>query len=306
MLSIIIPAYNEGENINTAADTIGGILGDIEHEIIFSDDGSRDDTWEIIAAKAAACPNVRGISFSRNFGKEAAIFAGLEAARGDCAVVIDCDLQHPPELIPQMYELWQQGNQVVEARKSNRGRESVVYKLFAKSFYKLMKSSSGLNLDGASDYKLMDRKVIDALGRMEERLTFFRALSAWVGFKTAVIPFEVQPRTHGTTKWSFRKLFKFALSSVTGFTNFPMHLMTVSGVLFLLGAVALGVYTLVEFFTGHPPEGFTTMILLLLVIGSLLMFGLGIIGYYLSKIYEEIKFRPRYIVREETTTADSG
>ena len=308
MLSIVIPAYNEGENINIASDTISGILqkADIPFEIVFSNDGSADNTWEIIKKRAAADPRIRGVSFSRNFGKEAAIFAGLEHANGDCAVVIDCDLQHPPELIPEMYRLWCSGYEVVEARKTSRGKEGLVYKTFAKTFYKLMKSSSGINLDGASDYKLLDRKAIDALNEMPERLTFFRALSAWVGFKTTTIGFEVQPRVHGTTKWNFGKLFKFAISSVTGFTSFPMHLMTVIGSLFMLLAVGLGVHTLVRFFNGTAVEGFTTVILLLLIIGSLLMLGLGILGYYLSKIYEEIKFRPRYIVGEttEVTTAD--
>jgi len=332
MLSVIIPAYNEGENINIAADTISAILQSkkIEHEIIFSDDGSADNTWELICARAAADSRVRGVRFSRNFGKEAAIFAGLEKASAlnrrvatpsscsedeqamsgktgcACAVVIDCDLQHPPELILKMYELWEQGYEVVEARKSNRGKESLIYKMFAKSFYRLMKSSSGLNLDGASDYKLLDRRVIDALNSMQERLTFFRALSAWVGFKTTQVPFEVQPRKHGKTKWSFSKLFRFALSSVTGFTNFPMHLMTAFGVVFLILAVGIGVNTLVQFFTGTAAEGFSTVILLLLIIGSLLMFGLGIIGYYLSKIYEEIKFRPRYIINESVGDTENN
>ena len=301
MLSVVIPAYNEGENINTAFDTISKILESkgIEFEIVFSDDGSKDNTWEIIKKRAEKDSRMRGVRFSRNFGKEAAIFAGLEKAKGDCAVVIDCDLQHPPELILEMYELWSQGYEVVEARKASRGRESLLYKMFAKTFYKLMKSSSGINLDGASDYKLLDRKVIDALNGMRERLTFFRALSAWVGFKTARVEFKVQPRVHGTTKWSFGKLFKFAISSITGFTSVPMHLMTATGLIFLILSAALGVHTIVNFFMGKSAEGFSTVILLLLIIGSLLMLGLGIIGYYLSKIYEEIKFRPRYIVNEE-------
>jgi dolichol-phosphate mannosyltransferase len=304
MLSVIIPAYNEGVNITTAADTISGILSDIEHEIIFSDDGSKDNTWEIIAERAEKDPRIRGLRFSRNFGKEAAIFAGLEHARGECAVVIDCDLQHPPELILDMYERWKQGYEVVEARKASRGKESLIYKMFAKTFYRIMKSASGLNLDGASDFKLLDRKVIDALNGMKERLTFFRALSAWVGFKTTVIEFSVRPRAHGSTKWSFSKLFKFALSSVTGFTNFPMHLMTVAGLLFLVLSAVLGAQTLFKFFAGRAEAGFSTVILLLLIIGALLMFGLGIIGYYLSKIYEEIKFRPRYIINEEAGCKD--
>ncbi|MCL2035902.1 MAG: glycosyltransferase family 2 protein [Oscillospiraceae bacterium] len=311
MLSVVIPAYNEGENINIASDTISRIFesAGIEFELVFSDDGSRDNTWEFISKRAAADSRIRGLRFSRNFGKEAAIFAGLEKAQGDCVVVIDCDLQHPPELMVEMYERWKNGAEVVEARKSSRGRESPIYKTFAKTFYKLMKSSSGLNLDGASDYKLMDRKVIDAINGMKERLTFFRALSAWVGFKTEVVEFEVRPREHGTTKWSFRKLFKFALSSVTGFTSFPMHLMTVSGIIFAVLSLVMGVQTVLKFFGvfGEPAaEGFSTVILLLLIIGSLLMLGLGIIGYYLSKIYEEIKFRPRYIINEEISIKKEG
>ena len=306
MLAVVIPAYNEGENINIAADTISGILSGkgIEFEIIFADDGSADDTWEVITRRARDDVRIRGVRFSRNFGKEAAIFAGLQAATQcggcSCAVVIDCDLQHPPEVILEMHELWRQGYEVVEARKASRGKESLLYKLFAKTFYKLMKSSSGINLDGASDYKLLDRKVIDALNEMKERLTFFRALSAWVGFKTAVVEFKVQPRTHGTTKWSFSKLFKFAISNITGFTNLPMQFMTAMGIIFFITSLALGVHTLVKFFMGNAEAGFSTVILLLLTVGSLLMFGLGIIGYYLSKIYEEIKFRPRYIINETT------
>jgi len=314
MLSIIIPAYNEGENINTAADTISAILdkAEIPHEIIFANDGSADDTWDIIKAKAESCEHsrIKGVSFSRNFGKEAAIFAGLEAAlknsKSECAVVIDCDLQHPPELIVDMYRLWKNdGFEVVEARKASRGKESLMYKAFAKTFYRLMKSSSGINLDGASDYKLMDRKAVEAVDSMKERQTFFRALSAWVGFKTTSLEFHVQPHVHGTTKWSFRKLFKFAVSSITGFTNFPMHLMTMCGFLFMLLFAGLGIYTLIDFFMERALPGFTTLVLLMLIVGSVLMFGLGIIGYYLAKIYEEIKFRPRYIVNESTGDKES-
>ncbi|MCL2632935.1 MAG: glycosyltransferase family 2 protein [Oscillospiraceae bacterium] len=301
MLSVIIPSYNEGENIKIAAKVISEILenNSIEFEIVFTDDGSSDNTWETIEQAANTDNRIKGVKFSRNFGKEGAIFAGLAKAQGSCALVIDCDLQHPPELIPRMYDLWKQGYEVVDARKSGRGKEGIIYKTFAKTFYKLMKSSSGLNLDGASDFKLLDRKVVDALNAMPERLTFFRALSAWVGFKTAQVPFEVQPRVGGKTKWSFKKLFKFAISSVTGFTAFPMQLMTATGIIFFLFAVVMGIHTLVRFLGGHSAEGFTTVILLLLLIGSFIMLGLGIIGYYLSKIYEEIKFRPRYIIEKE-------
>lgn len=302
MLSIIIPAYNEQENIENTAKVIGGIMAEnrIEAEIIFVDDGSKDNTWQIIEELSRKNNCIRGLKFSRNFGKEGAIFAGLKACDGDCAVVIDCDLQHPPTVIPEMYSLWQQGYEVVEAVKSSRGKESLIYKMFAKSFYRIMKNSSNVNLDRASDFKLMDRKVIDALNEMPERLTFFRALSSWVGFKTAQVEFEVAPRNAGTTKWNFRKLMKFALNNITSFTNFPMQIITALGVIFFIFAVVMGIQTLIQFFSGNSLEGFTTAYMLILLSASFIMIGLGIIGYYMSKIYEEIKFRPRYIVSIDT------
>ena len=275
MLSVIIPSYNEHENIKRTASVIAGILREngIPYELIFVDDGSRDDTWREITAASEADPNVRGLGFSRNFGKEGAIFAGLKNAAGDCAVCIDCDLQHPPELIPEMYRLWQGGAEVVEAVKRSRGREGLLHKLFARSFYKMMKSSSGISLDGASDFKLMDRKVINALNELPERITFFRALSSWVGFTVERVEFDV-----------------------TSFTNVPIHLITWVGVIFFVMALVLGVQTLVKYFCGQAAEGFSTVILLILITGACILLGVGVIGYYLSKIYEEIKQRPRYII----------
>lgn len=306
MLSVIIPSFNEHENIRRTAGTIAAILRNenIDYELIFVDDGSHDETWEEITDASLFDPNVRGIGFSRNFGKEGAIFAGLKNAAGDCAVVIDCDLQHPPELIPQMYRLWQGGAEVVEAVKASRGREGLLHKLFAKSFYKLMKSSSGINLDGASDFKLMDRKVINALNELPERITFFRALSSWVGFTTERVEFDVQPRAAGKSKFSMKSLFRFAVNNITSFTNLPIHLITWVGVLFGVLALILGIQTLVKYFCGTAAEGFSTVILLILITGACVMVGIGVIGYYLSKIYEEIKQRPRYIISR--TTGKSG
>ena len=299
MLSVVIPAYNEQENIPVTAERMREILSPVtEYELIFVDDGSRDNTWNIIKELSEKDSTVKGLHFSRNFGKEGAIFAGLKAASGDCVAVIDCDLQHPPELLPKMLEAWKNGAEVGEAVKSSRGKEGIIYKLFAKGFYRTMKKSAGVDLDGASDYKLMGRKVVDALNDMPERLTFFRALSCWVGFKTEKIEFDVAPRNAGKTKWSFTKLFKYALSSITSFTNVPMQIITVSGILFFIFALVLGIQTIVNFCTGNAADGFSTVILLILIVGSILMLGIGIIGYYLSKIYEEIKCRPRYIVSE--------
>lgn len=299
MLSIIIPAYNEEENIENTASVISGIMEEssIDCEILFVDDGSKDRTWELIEALSRTNKSVRGLKFSRNFGKEGAVFAGLKRCKGDCAVVIDCDLQHPPALMAEMYSLWKQGYQVVEAVKASRGKEGFLYKLFAKSFYGLMKSSSGINMQGASDYKLMDRQVVDALNELPERITFFRALSSWVGFKTTQIEFNVAPRNAGTSKWNFSKLFKFALSNLTSFTNAPLHLVTVFGIVFFIAAAAFGIADIVGACSGEPQNW---ILPLLLLTGSVIMLALGVIGYYLSKIYEEIKDRPRYLISMDT------
>lgn len=304
MMSIIIPAYNEEENIENTASVISGIMEEnkIPCEILFVDDGSKDRTWELIEKLAGSNPAVRGLKFSRNFGKEGAIFAGLKHCRGDCAAVIDCDLQHPPQLMVQMYNLWQQGYQVVEAVKASRGKESFLYKFFAQSFYGLMEGSSNIKIKGGSDYKLMDRQVINALNELPERITFYRALSSWVGFKTTQLEFNVAPRNAGTTKWNFKKLFKFALANLTSFTNAPLHFVTVMGIISFIAAVALGVIQIVKACQGVPQNGILPVLLL---VGAVLMLGLGIIGYYMSKIYEEIKGRPRYLVCLDTLNRDN-
>jgi dolichol-phosphate mannosyltransferase len=301
MISIIIPSFNEEENIRKTAGVLSAVLtaDKADYELIFVDDGSSDGTWREIEMLSAEEDCIKGIRFSRNFGKEGAIFAGLRRARGEAAVIIDCDLQHPPELIPGMLKLHRQGFEVVEAVKRTRGKESLLYKLFAKMFYNAMKANSNIDLDKASDFKLLDRKVIGALLDMPERLTFFRALSSWVGFNKTQLEFDVQKRAKGRSKWSFTGLFKFALSNLTSFTYFPMQFMTIVGMLFFVFALGLGINTLIQYFHGVSAEGFTTVIILLLITGSLLMFGLGIIGYYISKIYEEIKFRPRFIITQE-------
>ena len=300
LLSVVLPAYNEEPSIPRAADTLITLLRQekIEHELIFVDDGSRDATWAAIQARAARHPQVRGVRFSRNFGKEAAIFAGLAQARGDCVVVMDCDLQHPPEKVVEMYRLWQNGAQVVEGVKSDRGKESALHTIFAKGFYAIISRATRIDMSRASDFKLLDRRAVDTLLAMREKNAFFRALSSWIGFETAQVEFEVQPRLEGESKWSFFSLVRYAVTNIVSFTTAPLQLVTVMGVVVFAMSVALGVWSLWQKFTGQALEGFTTVILLQLIIGSVLMICLGIIGYYIAKIYEEIKDRPRYILSQ--------
>ena len=298
MLSVVIPAYNESGAISQAAQCIGRILrdADIPYELVFVDDGSSDDSWKEIMQTAQEDSTVRGISFSRNFGKEAAIFAGLEAAKGECCAVMDCDLQHPPEKLPEMYALWQQGWEVVNGVKVDRGRESGLHGFAAKTFYSIMSRAIRLDMSRASDFKLMDRRVVDTLLALSEHRTFFRALVAWVGFRTAEVEFSVAERTVGDTHWSTVSLFRYAISNIAAYSSAPMQIVTVLGVVTLLLSLILGVQTLVNWFRGGAADGFTTVIILMLLIGSILMISLGIIGYYISQIFMEVKARPRYLV----------
>ena len=300
MLSVILPSYNEEQMIAAAAETVTGILdgAGIEHELLFVDDGSRDRTWDEILKAAESNPHVVGVHFSRNFGKESAMFAGLEQARGDCCVVIDCDLQHPPEKIVEMYRLWEEGYEVVEGIKEDRGEESGFHKFASLSFYRLISRATGMDMSSSSDFKLLDRKVVDALNKMPERNVFFRALSFWVGFKKAEVSYRVRERTAGESKWSTRSLIKYAISNIGSFSSAPLHLITILGVVMLVTALVFGVVALVQKIAGTALGGFTTVILLLLFASSLIMISLGIIGYYIARIYEELKGRPRYIISE--------
>ena len=300
MLSVILPSYNEEKMIAAAAETITGILDEagIAHELLFVDDGSRDGTWAEIRRVSADIDHVVGVHFSRNFGKEAAMFAGLEQARGDCCVVLDCDLQHPPEKIVEMYRLWEQGYEVVEGIKEDRGQETGFHRFAAKSFYDLISRATGMDMSSSSDFKLLDRKVVDALNQMPERNVFFRALSFWVGFKRASVSYCVRERTAGESKWSTRSLIKYAITNMGSFSSAPLHIITILGMLMLVTAVVFGLVALIQKLTGQALGGFTTVILLLLFASSLIMISLGIIGYYIARIYEEIKGRPRFIISE--------
>ena len=302
LLSIIIPSYNEEENIARTAARLREILtkAAIDYELLFISDGSRDDTFKEIEKAAELDSNVKGFEFSRNFGKEAAIFAGLKCAKGNCAVVIDCDLQHPPEMIPEMFKLWKEGYDVVEGVKSDRGDESMLHKLFVGAFYGIMSKLMKINMNDTSDYKLLDRRVMDILLELRESNTFFRALSFWVGFKSTSIRYEVQERTAGESKWSFMSLLKYAIMNTTSFTTAPLQLVTFLGIVSIVLAVIMGLQTLVRYFMGNAVEGFTTVILLVLMIGGFIMLSLGIVGHYIARIYEEVKGRPRYIIARET------
>lgn len=298
-LSLVIPVYQEGSHIRSTIAKIEEVLlkNNIRYGFILVDDGSRDNTWAELKDMAGLNKNITALRLSRNFGKESAICAGLDYADGDMVLVMDADLQHPPELIPEMVKAWRDEDyDVVEGIKKTRGRENPFYRICAKFFYYIIYKTADIDLGQASDYKLMDRSVVEAWKELPERATFFRGMSAWLGYERKQIPFDVAERVNGKSKWSLLRLIRLAVNAITSYTSVPLHCITVMGVLMFFGAIILGIQTLYMKFSGRATSGFTTVILLLLIIGSSLMISLGMIGIYLSKIYKEVKHRPRYLV----------
>jgi glycosyltransferase involved in cell wall biosynthesis len=302
-LAIIIPVYNEGRAIRQNFTEIYRIIKQdgISCKYLFIDDGSTDNTWNELVAITSEFEGTTAIRFSRNFGKEMALCAGLDSIDADRYIIMDSDLQHPPHLVKDMLELMdrEQAN-IVQGIKANRGKESLVYKIAAKCFYKLLKITTGMDLNNSSDFKILDRKVADSIRCFNERNVFFRGLVGWVGFKTVPYYFEVDMRVNGASGFSFMKLMRLALNAVLSYTSKPLYLTIIAGIFFMVFAAVLGIQTLYNYFSGRAVSGFSTVILLLLFIGSAIMFSLGIIGVYISRIFDEIKGRPRYIVSERT------
>ncbi|HBP38243.1 MAG TPA: glycosyltransferase [Clostridiales bacterium] len=308
-LSLLIPFYNEEKQIPITLSTVTPILEStgLDFELVLVDDGSRDRTWPVIQEASCRDPRIVGLHFSRNFGKEAAICAALDQAAGDAVILMDGDLQHPPRHIPEMVRLWrEEGYDIVEGVKSTRGRESLASRLNAKVFYGLFRRFSGYDLRNASDFKLLDRRVVEQWRRLGEHDTFFRGLSAWLGFRRTTFSFEVAVRTTGGSRWSILKLASLSINAITGFSALPLQFITGLGLVLLVVFLGLGIQTMINWSSGHAADGFTTVILLLLLIGSSIMISLGLIGIYIARIFTEVKSRPRYIIAAITADASAG
>lgn len=299
-IGVVIPFFNEADQAVLTLEVTQGVLEGtgLDYEILALDDGSRDKTWEVLMAYARQHPRVRLLRLSRNFGKEAALCAGLDQARGDAIIVMDGDLQHPPRYIPDMIALWQEGYQLVEGVKGSRGKESFLSKAAAGLFYRIFHRMSGVQLKNASDFKLLDRQVVDYWKTLPEKDTFFRALTAWMGFRRTSFTFDVEERPTGRSKWGFRKLVRLSVNALTGFSSRPLLLIPTIGTFFLLAFLVLSIQTLVHYFRGVAATGFTTVILLQLLIGSLILISLGLIGLYIDSLFREVKARPRYFIAE--------
>lgn len=306
-LTLVIPVYNEADGLRAhlqailqAADALP-----LHSRLLVVDDGSVDGTRALVGELCAARDDVALLALNRNFGKEAAILAGLAQALRDpgCAavVVMDSDLQHPPALLAQMVELWRGGAAVVEAVKTARRTRSGPYRALANLFYRLFDRLTGLDLHNHSDFKLLDRTVVQAYLALPERTRFFRGLVGWMHYPAAQIPFEEPARTRGESKWDALRLLRLSWDSISSFTALPLQLVTLLGVITFVISLLLGAKALYDKLAGQALDGFTTVILLLLIIGSVLMFSLGLLGSYVARIYDEIKARPHYLVDRQAS-----
>lgn len=300
-VTIVIPVFNEEKVLPYTIKAIIGNMSQTEqYEIVIIDDGSTDNTWDVLNELTEDFPFVRALRFARNFGKEAAIYAGLQNAQGAAAIVMDADLQHPPDLIAKMIEIWKLKKvYIVEAIKETRQPENVIKRLGAKIFYGMF-TQLGIKLTNSTDYKLLDRVVVEQYLKFPERNRFFRGLTTWMGFKKESIFFipDNRENTFGKSRWPLINLFRLAKSSLLAFTTIPLRIVTWLGGITLIVSVFLGLQTLWNKFNAQAVEGFTTVILIQLFVGSIIMISLGLIGEYLSCVYEEIKGRPIYIVSD--------
>jgi len=304
LLSVVVPAYNEQEAVpifyGELVKTAGKLKAedDIDVELLFIDDGSKDNTLEEIMKLRQSDKRVRYVSFSRNFGKEAAIFAGLENSRGDYIVTMDADLQDPPALLPQMIEaIKKEGYDSAATRRVTRKGEPPVRSFFARCFYKLINRMSNADIvDGARDYRMMTRKMADAIISMKEYNRFTKGIYGWIGFKTRWFEYENVERVAGETKWSFWKLFGYAIDGIVGFSTAPLSIATYFGIFMAFVAFILIIFIIVKKLVfGDPTSGWSSMVCILLMLSGIQMFCMGIVGQYLSKTYLETKRRPIYI-----------
>lgn len=305
LLSVVVPCYNEEENVPLFYEELKKYHNffaqeNLQLEILFIDDGSRDRTVEQVKRLREKDERVRLVSFSRNFGKEAAMYAGLEYAKGDYVVIMDVDLQDPPSLLPEMFSGIKEGYDSVATRRVNRKGEPPIRSFFARMFYRLMKKISRTEfMDGARDYRLMTRQVVDAILSMQEYNRFTKGIFGWVGFRTKWLEYENVERARGETKWSFWKLFLYSLDGITAFSTVPLMAAAVVGVIFCMLAFLMIVFIIVrKLIFGDPVSGWPSLVCIMLFLSGIQFFCTGILGQYLAKTYMEVKKRPIYLIKE--------
>lgn len=302
-ISILIPCYNEEQSLPLLYSELCKLMNshsDYAWELMFVNDGSKDDTLNVLKQLRVDDPRVNYVDLSRNFGKEIAMLAGFDYVTGDCMVIIDADLQHPPTLIPEMVQWWEKGYDDVYAKRKSRGKESWLRKKLSLQFYKILQSSSRFDvLQNVGDFRLLDRSCINALKQVREKERYTKGMYCWIGFKKKEIEFEQGDRIAGVSSWNYKQLFSLAIDGITSFTNAPLRISTVVGFLVSLGAFIYMFYVFFKaLFFGEAVQGYPTIVILILFLGGIQLLSIGIIGEYLGRIYNETKNRPNYIVRE--------
>lgn len=304
ILSLIIPVFNEEKNIEIFYKAFLSVIKNLnKYEIIFVDDGSKDNTLNIIKSLIVKDNNIKYISFSRNFGKESAIYAGLKKSIGDYVVVMDVDLQDPMELLPEMYSLiLTKQYDVIATKRINRKGENVIRSFLSQNFYVLFNKLSKIKLqEGLRDYRMMTRKVVDSILSLKEYNRFSKGICEWVGFKTKYLEFENKQRTFGQTKWSLFSLFSYAFEGIVSFSTIPLIISSFFGILLLfVSMIIAAIYFFKTIFLGDPVKGFPTLICSIYLIGGIQLFSIGVLGQYIAKMYTETKQRPLYIIKEES------
>ena len=299
-VSIIIPAYNEAENIPVICETIARIFSDLpyQYEIILVVDGCTDNSLEVIQNLPLTNDRIFFIEFSRNFGHQLALKAGLDFANGDCVISMDCDMQHPPELLPQLLHKWEEGYEVVYTLRKEDKRLPLGKRISSKLYYKTLNSLSDVELDaGSADFRLLDKKVVEAFKRFHENEPFLRGLLKWIGFKQHALTYEPAPRFAGKTKYSFKKMTRLALQGVTSFSIKPLYIAVYLGFAFSMCSVLYIPYVLHAYYSGHEVSGWASLIMTVVFFGGLQLLILGIIGIYIGKMFLQSKNRPNYIIR---------
>jgi glycosyltransferase involved in cell wall biosynthesis len=303
LLSVVVPVLDEADNLDALVERLTPVLDglDLAWEVVFVDDGSTDATLAAIRALHARDRRYAAVSLSRNFGKEIAIAAGLSRVRGDAAVILDADLQHPPELIGAFLEKWREGYHVVYGQRTDRETDGVLRRLHSRAFYRLFNALVRTEIpDGAGDFRLLDRRAIDAMNALRETSRFNKGLYSWIGFRSIGVPYHVAERRHGASKWSFRRLASFAIDGITSFTTLPLRVWSLLGLAISLSAFTYALVFLVKTIVlGIDVPGFPTLIISTMFFAGAQLISLGVIGEYLGRVYEEVKRRPLYIVAEE-------
>lgn len=309
-LTVVVPAYNESEGLREFHARVSAVLDglDMDTEVLYVDDGSRDDTWEVMCALRDADPRVSTLKLARNFGKELALTAGLDHVDADAAVVIDADLQDPPELIPTFVQHWREGCDVVYGTRASRAGETGFKKLTASGFYRVMEKLSSTPIPrDTGDFRLLSRRVLDALGQVRERQRFMKGLFTWVGFRQMPVVYHRDPRHAGETKWNYWKLWNFAIEGITSFSGAPLKLATYFGLLTALVAFAFGLWVLGKaVLFGDPVRGYPSLMVVVLFIGGAQLMALGVIGEYLGRLYVEAKQRPLYLIDQYRPQVDGS